>query len=158
VAAPVARGVDERDVAPGPVAQPQPAAATAVDHVPKPGRGQRSHPRREAGHDGRVVEVVRLARAVADQPGAAVGFHEQRVREPRLVGIGGGREDLAQACRPRPQRGHVRRRSDGLVHLTAVQLRGKRGPVRRGVVDQPDGDVRARRRVSVELHKAITAD
>jgi hypothetical protein len=26
------------------------------------------------------------------------------------------------------------------------------------VVDQPDGDVRARRRVSVELHKAITAD
>ena len=61
VAAPVARGVDERDVAPGLVADPQPGAATAVDHVRETARRQCPHPRREAGHDGRVVEVVGLA-------------------------------------------------------------------------------------------------
>jgi len=60
--------------------------------VRKTGRGQRPHPRREAGHDGRVVEVVGLAWAVADQPGAAVGGNKQRVREARLVDLGLGLE------------------------------------------------------------------
>src|SRR6202050_691900 len=40
-AAAVARGVDERDAAAGPVAGPQPGAGPAVHHVPEPGRRQR---------------------------------------------------------------------------------------------------------------------
>ena len=56
------------------------------------------------------------------------------------------------------ERGGFRRRHHRLVHLTAAQLRGEGGRVGSRVVDQPDGDVRARHRVSVELHKVITAD
>src|SRR6185437_2333123 len=68
-----------------------------------------------------------------------------------------GREHLAQPGGPGPQRGDVFRRARRLVHLVAAQFRGEGGRVATGVVDQPDGDVRARHRVSVELHKTITA-
>ena len=147
-------------------ATPHPSRSHARSRVPPPssitcatpGRGQRPHPRRQARPDRRVVEVVRLARAVADQPGAAVGGDEQRVGELGLARDGRRLEDLAQPCRPRPQRGDVVRRALRLVHVVAAQFRGERGRVGSRVVDQPDGDVRARHRVSVELHKTITAD
>jgi hypothetical protein len=158
VATPVARGVEERDVAPGPVACPQPGPVSVVDHVREPGRGQRPYPRHQARLHRRVVEVVRLARAVPDQAGAAVSGNEQRVGELGLAGHDGGLEDLAQPHRPGPQRHDLLRRHRRLVHLVAVQLGGEGRRLGGGVVDQPDGDVRAGHRVSVELHKTITAD
>ena len=135
-----------------------PGAGSAVHHVPEPGRGQRANSRREAGLDRRVVEVERRAAVVADQPRPAVGCHQQRVGQPGLVGHRGGHEHRAQPGRPGTQRGGLRRRGQGVVHLAAMQL-GREGRRLGGrVVDQPHGDVRARHRVSVELHKTITAD
>ena len=55
VAASVARGVEEGDGAAVPVAGPQPAAATAVDHVRHARGGQRTDPRGEARLDSQTA-------------------------------------------------------------------------------------------------------
>jgi hypothetical protein len=68
------------------------------------------------------VQVERQPGTVAGQPRTAVSGDEQGVDETGHRLVGAARfEDLAQPRAPGPQRRHVRRGRDGIVHVVFVQ-------------------------------------
>ena len=76
---------------------------------------------------------------------------------PGLVGHRGCSEHFAQLLRPWPQRPRLGLGRRGLVDVVVGQHAGECVGVGPGVVGQPARDLPACHRVSVELHKTITA-
>ncbi len=152
----VTRGVDERGGAARSLAAAEPAAPSLGDEVGEARRGERLDPGREVAGQRLVVEVVGQA-VVRDQPGPAVRLDEEVVHQhgPRLFGL--RLEHRPQPGGPLPQVRQFRLGRRRLLHVEPGQQDTDRRHVGHRVVDQGGGDMRASRRVSVELHKAITS-
>src|SRR6266566_6697047 len=152
----VARGVDERDGATLPLAAAEPAAPSLGDQVGEPRRGERLDPGGEVAGQRPVVQVVGQP-VVRDQPGTAVRFDQEVVDQLGPLRLGQGLEHGPQSRGPVPQIRQLGLARHGLLYVEP----GQQGPDRRHVgyrvVHQRGGDVRAGRRVSVELHKGITS-